>query len=81
MTAPHSGSNDRPKRSKRPKRPAVPTRPVPARGRRAMLAELTADPRYLEIKQQLGEVLTPAERFRLELARSSDGQSEGGGGT
>jgi hypothetical protein len=65
----------RPDRPKRPKRPAVPTRPVPQRGRRAMLDELTEDPRYLEIKEKLGEPLTPGERARLEAWRAASAQS------
>ena len=46
---------------------------------RGVLRELAGDPAYLEVKERLGEVLTPSERFALELARAErDVKREGG---
>jgi hypothetical protein len=66
------------KRPHRDRRRGVPTagRSDPYRSARSVLAELEADVRYLEVKESLGEVLTPRERFALELAR--DAKREGG---
>jgi hypothetical protein len=46
--------------------------PVPrATGGRRRLAEWADDPRYLEVKQQLGETLTPREQAILDAACGS----------
>jgi hypothetical protein len=46
-------------------RPARPARPGPP-----TLAELARDPAYLEVKERMGEPLTPAERELLDAARA-----------
>jgi hypothetical protein len=48
---------------------------------RRLPVHIWADPAYLELKERLGEVLTPRERFALELHRASgDPQPDGPGG-
>ena len=68
-----SGSNDDPTRPDRPARTG-PARPARPSGAREKLAKVLEDPKYLEIKERLGEPLTPGERFRLELARAGSAQ-------
>lgn len=60
------------RRRPRPGRPASRNHPL-------TLRELNADPEYLRIKQQLGEVLSPQERAMLDAARSAPGPKRAGG--
>jgi len=52
------------------------------RSARAVVADLADDVRLLEVKESVGEVLTPSERERLDAARSgSSGPEPAGGGS
>jgi hypothetical protein len=67
-----------------PSRRTPHTRPaVPYRSAKSVLAELRDDVAYLELKERLGEHLTPSERFALELHRAApaDPAATEGGGT
>ncbi len=65
-----------PRRDRRSRRVPGLRPPEPYRSARSVLAELRDDVRYLELKEALGEALTPRERFALEMARGE--KREGG---
>jgi hypothetical protein len=63
----------------RRRRSQHPRPPEPRRSARSVLAELAADVRYLEVKEQLGE-LVPSERARLDAIRAATVPQPIGGG-
>lgn len=61
-------------------RPRRGSRPGPPDRGRVDLSALWRDPRYLEVKERLGESLTPAERAILEAGRPGPDPKPIGGG-